>query len=82
MKTSSFYRNIFSQKKIKQKGFISTSIDEINLNDLVPSQEQNLGIFVAKKVSKYHGGRLSFEDFNNLNIEFKLFIPSILVTYL
>ena len=69
-------------KKIKQKGFSSISIDEINFNDLVPSQEQNLGIFVAKKVSKYHGGRLSVEDFNNLNIEFKLFIPSILFTYL
>ena len=61
-------------KKIKQKGFSSISIDEITFNDLVPSQEQNLGIFVAKKVSKYHGGRLSVEEFNNLNVEFKLFI--------
>jgi len=63
-------------KKTTQKGCSTISFNEITFNDLAPSQEQNLGIFVAKKVSNYHGGHLSFEDFNNLNVKFKLFIPS------
>ena len=61
-------------KNTTQKGFSLISIDEITFNDLAPSQERNLGIFVAKKVSKYHGGFLSVEDFNNLNVKFKLYI--------
>lgn len=62
-------------KKTKQKGFSSILFDEAPFKNLAPSQEQNLGIFVAKKVSNYHDGHLSVKQFNNSNLKFELFIP-------
>jgi signal transduction histidine kinase len=62
-------------KKTTQKGFSLISFNEITFNDPAPSQEQNLGIFVAKRVSNYHRGHIYVEEFDNLNVEFKLFIP-------